>query len=414
MISVQKCFVKIQAFLRFLSGGVVDIRVSFVTAGGALCQSMVVASLAFAQSPTMSSGAVEQNLPEWSLSSQPTLILGGLGSSAEATFSQTGYVIAIGDTLIQVADWREKRIQYFRSDGSFFMSYGRPGGGPGEFTNLGTVIPFRSDTMVAFDSAARRLTFFDLHGNTIRTARIQQPESEFGRPSMLGVAGEGGFYFVFSAAWVGQVEDVLRIPVNIYVVNSEGVPGELLVSFPGSEWVSTSRGNGQSISGQRPFGRRPILFASHGFLYGGDTGVYSVSVFSDQALKRTVNRTVPVQRVTRRDIQNLRTERVDARGTSMAEAERRYPNHLFPETLPVVARVSVDVFGFLWVERFRARANDDHLWDVFDDRGVLVAHASTPASVTISYIGADYVLAVEKGEFDEPLVTRYELHRGDR
>lgn len=76
-------------------------------------------------------------------------------SVATVRFSDTGKII--------VADNGAERVLVFSADGDHVVTHGTTGQGPGEFRDLARALPFRGDSLVAFDFGNNRSLVFPTH-----------------------------------------------------------------------------------------------------------------------------------------------------------------------------------------------------------------------------------------------------------
>jgi hypothetical protein len=117
------------------------------------------------QSPT-SESSVEDWKP-WRVSTTPTVVIGEspgeeyeLARVGAALRYSQGYVVSTGLPV---------GIRVYNKEGRFQRWLGRKGEGPGEFRAISGTWVAEGDTVIVYDSFLRRITYFDLRGDLIRT-----------------------------------------------------------------------------------------------------------------------------------------------------------------------------------------------------------------------------------------------------
>lgn len=73
-----------------------------------------------------------------------------------------------------IEDRSDKNIKVYDGAGQRVGTFGRPGGGPGEFASLQTAQVYR-DSIITYDFAQARLTVFTANGQVARTASLLPP-----------------------------------------------------------------------------------------------------------------------------------------------------------------------------------------------------------------------------------------------
>lgn len=102
---------------------------------------------------------------EWSI--------GNSDFGSEYSFSQIGS-ITVNDEYIYISDWKEVYIKIYDHDGRYIRTIGNSGQGPGEFSRISGMQIINQKELVVFDGNSRRLTFFSLEGELIKTLSIKE------------------------------------------------------------------------------------------------------------------------------------------------------------------------------------------------------------------------------------------------
>lgn len=103
----------------------------------------------------------------WRISSTPTVVIGESGG-VEYALARVSQVLRFSDGYI-VSTGLPIGIRVYDREGRFQRWLGREGEGPGEFKAVSGTWVTEGDTVVAFDSFLRRLTYFNPSGDLLQT-----------------------------------------------------------------------------------------------------------------------------------------------------------------------------------------------------------------------------------------------------
>jgi hypothetical protein len=361
----------------------------------------------------------------WRLSEEPLLEIGVLDGAEELQFSNVRAAFRMPDGRIVVADQRGQpgMLRFFGPDGSYLHAVGTSGSGPGEFSNLTQVAPYRGDSIAVYDASARRLTVFDDSGRLGRTGTIEIPEMEAPAQgslrlvaigSVLGFLGDGSLVLQPMTALAGDPGDVIRPDVRYLITNPDGEPRDTLGPFPGGEMLLPDFG--AAVSLQAPFPRRTLsAFHGHRIFIGLGSGDHEVRVHdADGTLRRiyrATHRDLSLDEAAREAYRESQRDRADDE-QQLREVERSLRDVRFPATLTPYSRLLVDTEGNLWTrdERIPGVEGPDR-WQVFDPDGRLLGEVEIPQRLNVQQIGADFVLGSWTDDLDVPYVRLYALER---
>jgi hypothetical protein len=225
----------------------------------------------------------ESSLPVDSLSGDPVLAIHS-GASGNVIFHQITDVTPLGDGTIAIAAHGSRAVYLFDEAGSFKMSLGGDGDGPGEFRGVWGTSALAGDSLVVFDSRLGRLTIFNPAGQVSRTLDI----SRF-LPPARGAdvhALDSGFALVgLASVGMRRTAGAYRDSAASYLLDANGDSVGFYGEFPGSE-VS----HAQRLFGARPFGAR---------LFSGSRGDRLIIGNSSEAEMREFGTTGQLVRVIR-------------------------------------------------------------------------------------------------------------------
>lgn len=308
---------------------------------------------------------------------------------------------------IYVLDWQARRVSVYDPTGVFLTSFGRRGGGPGEFEDPSCLM-WKADTLVVWDSHHLRLSYFD------RAGRLQRDE----RPEIP--AGFGWFEFSHAGRFWVQIGPSYQAPP---APERDGI-GWLVAFTPGRQSVDTLlRWQDQSKVIVRTESFLSVLSKPHaprvewavapdGRLFVARGEVYEVEVYFPAGqrvatIRREYTRFPPSE--AERDTALARLERLAERYGPHADRVRKAFEIADPKRATGDLVLSDE--GYLWVQ---VVTDDDlalHTWDIFDRDGRYVSAVTLPARLSIERISGDLLYGRQLDEFDVPYVKRYVIRR---
>jgi len=346
----------------------------------------------------------------WSLSDQPVLQIGVVdGDSAYQLFRVRG-AVRLSDGRIAIANDGSSEVRYFDATGHHIRSVGRSGRGPGEFMSVSALVRFLADSLIVGDSGLRRTTLLAPDGEVVRTEAGLPPVGALSDGSLVRqthVTPEQKFVHDGPA----RDEAVL---VRYRLARSDP---DTLVRLAGNESVQVVESDARSTlttGYNRPFGlkRTTSLYGMSVFTADGATPEIRV-LDQTGVLRRLIRYDQPVRPVTSADEAGYRDRFLEPipPGVYRQRAERAVGGEAFPATMPVLQSIMHDRAGNLWIEEYRAEPSEPPRWTVLDADGQWLGSVATPAGFRVTDIGDDYVLGIERDEFDVEIVRMYALHK---
>jgi hypothetical protein len=193
--------------------------------------------------------ADESALAVDSLSGAPVLAIHS-GAASNVIFHRITDVTPLSDGTIAVAAHGSLSVYLFDQQGSFKMSLGRDGEGPGEFRAIWGSFALAGDSLVVFDSRLGRLTIFTQTGQVSRTLDISRflPPARGADVHPL----DSGFALVgLASVGMRRSPGIYRDSAASYRLDANGDSVGFYGRYPGSE-VS----HAQRLFGPSPFGAR--------------------------------------------------------------------------------------------------------------------------------------------------------------
>lgn len=131
-------------------------------------------------------------LPEFATTALPDVSIGVVEGASEYELFDVDGAIRLSDGRIVVANAGSRELRYFDPAGRFLARAGGNGGGPGEFRYLRRIFRFGSDSVLAVDWDANRLSIFDAQGQFVHTTT----------PGTVDAAGQPLDVWLAGAFWV--------------------------------------------------------------------------------------------------------------------------------------------------------------------------------------------------------------------
>ncbi len=357
-------------------------------------------------------------MPDLTLADEPQVRVGMLDGPTEYLFSTIEGGVRLEDGSIVLADEQTYEIRMFDARGRHVWTSGRQGEGPGEYGGVRLLRGCPGTAITVFDWSLDRITRLDRDGNVIDTRALAgtgvQP---YGSPAC---SPTGDLVFV---GWPGSELDSRPAGVGeIYrwemAVSWEGDDGVVTLAegIPGTERRTYGGGSGPLTWG------KSLAFAATGtgVWYGSADDYELVHVDWTGRIMRIARWSGPDLEVTGEHLDRYLSDYLDRHDTP-AERRRfereRWPGIRddLPERFPAYESDGLLALpdGSVWVttHMWRAPRKELHL---LDPNGMWVRRLTIPARSNLLDAGLDWVLLLERGEFDEQSVAVYELvERGD-
>lgn len=345
----------------------------------------------------------------WTIGDAPTLEIGRVAGDGPEVFGSIADVIRLGDGEIAVVDGMASQARFFTESGRHTASFGREGGGPGEFSAMSRLLPSRADSLAALDVLTNRVSIFTADGEFARSFLLPGLE-DAGPPNLVGRMGEGVFLLTARAS---PRTPGPRSTILLYAINDIGEVIGLLGGFPDREFGA----NGLPVG----FGGNAVVVAGDSVAwYSHSSRVRLSQIGLDGAVRRIIHLDRPPRAVTADEVaeaQRTVEESLIRQHASEMVMERIMATQ-FAETHPAHGRVLVDETGHIWVERHQFRppggvpdSTESESWDVFDQEGRWRTSLTLPPGFTLRQAGEDFVLGVHSDEMGVERVRIYALAR---
>ena len=363
---------------------------------------------------------VESDSPreaELVLADEPLVRVGLLDGPDEFLFSNIEGGVRLEDGSIVVADEQSYEIRMFDARGRHVWTSGRQGRGPGEYGGVRLLRGCPGTAITVFDWNLDRITRLDRDGKVIDTRALARTGVQpYGSPTC---SPDGDLVFV---GWPDSERDVrqraavgeiYRWEMAVSWERDDGVV-TLAEGIPGTERRRYDGGSGPANWG------RSLAFAATptGVWYGSADDYELEHVDWTGRITRVARWAGPALEVTGAHLDRYLSAylaRYDTPAGRRHFERERWPGIRdgLPNRVPAYesdglltlpdGSVWVTVYGWSTPQRTLHLLGPDGLWL----RGVTI-----PAHSTLLDAGLDWVLLLERGEFDEQSVAVYELVEG--
>jgi hypothetical protein len=349
----------------------------------------------------------------WAIGDEPRLVVGQTMGPAEYELHGVTGASLLLDGRIAVALNSAGQIRLFDDAGVFELAFGRTGGGPGEFSMVGSVRDGPDGRIWVWDHWSGRMSFFDRQGRFQESVSI--PDAGPMVTGLVGVLDDGSLILRMSRTERIVASGPHREPHTVTLFNPRTARTDTILTLRGTELLHVVLENGASNRNRVLFGRTSSLAVRTSTLVFGDTDAFELTVARPDGTVATIirKRHEPVP-VTSADVRRAREELLAGIGPGTPPtlarlrqtAASRVPAR---ETLPAFGTILVDADDNLWVEHARFPWDLRQLWHVFDAEGRWLGDTETPEGLTVRQIGSDFILGTARDEWGAPFVAIYDL-----
>jgi len=368
---------------------------------------VVVASACTADSPAPSGFSVvdsagtriasnewtgERQVPRWQLQEPPLLTIGDPAASEEYELHRVYYARLTPDGRV-VASVNLSEIRIYSPDGTWLLTIGRQGEGPGEFQFLWDAHPVGDSLVRSLDVGNRRTSIFDSRTGELRRESAMIPITN---PNGAGVLADDSYAGLRSRTGVLNERYVVHISRDGDVVDTV------------AHLTAPARTESPVPNASYQFEPSFSSTAAGDWIWAGWEGRYSIHRYrADGTLERIIRSSFEGEPVT------------DEIRQSAAEGPTEFPEtpptQIFPDRLPPWNKLLATDSGWLWVRRFRSPVGEDlNTWDIYDPDGRLAAYMRIPTTGRLSEVGDDHVIGVFRNELDVETIRVYRLIKTDQ
>jgi hypothetical protein len=355
---------------------------------------------------------------QWSVSEQPSLILGG-SQSSDGLWRVGGYARAL-DGSLAVLSTGDRNVRIFDANGDLLRAIGREGSGPGEFRALRSIAIAPVDTLLVLDGDA--IEVFLLDGTWQGSERVDPVANAFGAGTVtrsMMLAPNRSILARVTRNRAGPPRGMQRPEQGLAVLPRPGERPIFLGWYPGLEQQRLQGSMGGNVV--PPFARTSVWSVSASMdaqFMAADTDRYEIRVFDGAgSLRRIVRRAYAPVVVKPEWVEEWKENQRGQPWTQRrpADYERVWAEMPVHETLPALEGIAVDSEGYLWVLRPAAEPAGEGDFDIFSPEGRFLGQVRPPSGFRFSprpLIGENYFVGVWADDMGIESVRVYDLHRG--
>jgi hypothetical protein len=359
------------------------------------------------------------------------LTIGERGGSDEQMFGEIRSLAVAPDGAIYIFDGSVPALRKYAPDGTYLTTFGRAGGGPGEYRFPDAGLAVLSDGRVLLrDPGNTRISVYSPDGEYLDGWRIRG--SGTARPLYRDLLGNS-----YTQIVLNPLDEVTDWQFGLVRYGADGVPGDTLAAptweYKTPSLMATYSGGGGTLK-SLPFAPRGVwTFSPLGYVIGGIPTRYSFDLFLAPSgvlrIERTDWRPVPVAPAERTE-----HERIVTNMMRRIDPAWRWSGPGIPDTKPPYTGLVVGESGRIWVllhqeaqqnepdlkDTDEAGASPQLTWiepvafDVFEPDGRYLGMVRAPKGFSTRpspVMRGDTVWAVVHGALDVPFVSRFVIRR---
>ena len=350
--------------------------------------------------------------------SVPALRIGSLDGRREEQFGTINDVEPLKDGGAAILDGQAAEIRLFDSDGTYRMSLGSKGQGPGELESPSVLAALPGDTLAVYDTRPRRITRFGPDGALGRITSLEDTRGQIAVASFLPdgrLLGQSRWLNPNGGVLPREEPTFVRDTVVLMLFSTDGSLQDTIDILPSREAIQSIQVGDGSVS----VTKRTAAFGRTNVFAGHPDGIWSSSNDRFELRLRELGSGRLIRIVRAPGLEEPITEElaraIQDRAVAEAETpdERRWAEAWYalsprPETKPAYDRVVVDDQARVWVRTWSAPEPATRWW-VFDGGGDLLGSVDVPRGMTLTAVRCGWAWGVEHDEFDVGYVVRYTL-----
>lgn len=314
------------------------------------------------------------------------LCIGDSADDENYMFSQIGGVMVDVEEDIIVIDQKEVVIKVYDKNGKHLKTFGKRGGGPGEFNTASRIVLKGGKDIVVLDNGNNRLSYYSKEGQCLKEISLGKYSSiTRAKPDSRGniyadtmtVDGDTGIYEIV------KFDPELNVIDTLAKVEQVRKPLEY---NPINEWFMY------------------MVLENDCFIWGWNTK-YELTIHDPDGtpVKKIITDYDPVK-ITKKEQERIIEERF---------GDMEIPDMIkivFPKSYPPFYYFICDDIGQIYVRTQRENKKGDLKWDVFDEDGIYILSFFLPPGELLYCIRNDYAYTfINEPEDGIPVVLRYRM-----
>ena len=322
-----------------------------------------------------------------------------------------GDALLLGNGGLALANTGSGEVLLFSADGSLTARVGGQGEGPGEFSEITTLLGTDSG-FLAYDARLARLNEFSESGEFLTSSPLSaqsaivslKPLARDATEHMLAILGEQRYFLP---------EGTKRDTTPLLAFTDLETDPDTLGVLPATEWSYGGIPGGGFTRTEPAFGRDIVARGFRDRALIGDTDVLSLSVYAaDGSLTRRIRGSAGGWAVTAEEIGTWRAERLARRGPDAPDWYAEFvENAPYRETHPAFHAAVLGPDEMIWIGLATRSGQETRRWLVLGPDGQPRGWLDLPAEASVLAIDADRFVLLQRDALDEEEVSLYSYDR---
>ena len=318
-----------------------------------------------------------------------------------------GDAVLLGNDGLALANTGSSEVFLFSGDGSITARVGGQGEGPGEFSDITTLLA-TDEGFLAYDARLTRLTEFSASGEYVTSSLLSaqsaivdlRPLASDAAGNLVAILGEQRFFLP---------EGMKRDTTPLLSFTDLETEPDTLGMLPAKEWVYGGFPGGGMTRTEPAVGRDIVAGGFRDRAVIGDNEMLTLSVYAaDGRLTRLIRGSGGGWTVTAEEIEAWRAERIARRGPDVPDWYVEFAaNAPYRETHPAFHAAVLGPEEMVWIGLATRSGEDTRRWLVIGPDGQPRGWLDLPAEASVLAIDADRFVLLQRNALDEEEVGLY-------
>ena len=318
-----------------------------------------------------------------------------------------GGALLLDDGSLALANTGASEVLLFSGDGSLSTRVGGQGEGPGEFSEITTLIG-TPEGFVAYDARLARLTEFSASGEFLDSWPLSAQSAIVDlRP--LAIAADGSMLAILGEQRFFMPEGTKRDTTPLLSFADPGTEPDTLGVLPATEWSYGAIPGGGATRRETGFGRDIVAGGFRDRAILGDTDLFVLSVhIAGGRQTRRIRGTGGGWPVTADEIETSRAARLARLGSDAPDwYAQMVENAPYKETHPAFHSAVLGPDELVWIGLATRPAEETRDWLVIGPDGQPRGRLNLPADAGVLAVDADRFVVLQRDALDEEEVRLY-------
>lgn len=318
-----------------------------------------------------------------------------------------GDAVLLGNDGLALANTGSSEVLLLAGDGSLPRRVGGQGEGPGEFSEVTTLL--RTDSgFLAYDARLARLNEFSESGEFLTSSPLSA-RSAIVSLKPLARDAAGHTFAILGQQRYFLPEGMKRDTTPLLLFADLATDPDTLGMLPATEWAYGGIPGGGSTRTEPAFGRDIVARGFEDRALIGDTDVLSLSIHAaDGRLTRRIRGSAGGWAVTAEEIGTWRAERLARRGPDAPDWYMEFvENAPYRETHPAFHSAALGPDEMVWIGLSARVGADTRRWLVIGPDGQPRGRVNLPAEASVLAIDAGRFVLLQRDALDEEEIRLY-------